>query len=142
MQRYSESFIYKPNIMKNKIPLLILLLMAIHFSTSPATTAAFQCISSNPQMMTDFESSELISVIPNESLRTETGFNSAQPDSRVTARAANVEAPIWPFKPKYNKDKIQRKNTPVKKNRRSRQLQRKNGIGQLPVTIWKEVNNG
>jgi hypothetical protein len=29
-----------------------------------------------------------------------------------------------------------------KRNRRTRRINRKNGVGMLPVTIWKEVNHG
>ncbi|WBL42358.1 hypothetical protein PBT90_00080 [Algoriphagus halophytocola] len=42
-------------------------------------------------------------------------------------------------KPKYNKRKIQRKNTVRKRNRRTKRMNRKFGVGFLPIR-W-EVNH-
>lgn len=42
-------------------------------------------------------------------------------------------------KPKYNKNKIQRQNTPKRKNRRAKKIQKKYGLAMLE---WKEVSNG
>ena len=42
------------------------------------------------------------------------------------------ESGIWP-KPKYNKAKIQRQNTPNKKNARTKKLLRQNGLAVLII---------
>ena len=41
--------------------------------------------------------------------------------------------------PRWNKRKIQRKNTVEKTNRRAKKIQRQNGIGLVPEVNWEEV---
>ncbi|WP_026946156.1 hypothetical protein [Algoriphagus marincola] len=42
-------------------------------------------------------------------------------------------------KPKYNQNRIQRQNSPKRKNRRAKRIQRRYG---LAMEDWKEVNRG
>ena len=67
-------------------------------------------------MLTTYESSGLTSEISSGSQKTE-------------------GARIWPFKPKYNQNRIQRKNTPAKKNRRNKKLLRKWGLGMMEMEV-------
>lgn len=56
--------------------------------------------------------------------------------SETSSGSQKTEATaIWPFKPKYNQNRIQRKNTPAKKNRRNKTLLRKWGLGMMEMEV-------
>lgn len=96
----------------------MIITMLILFLLGSQETFAGSLLNSSA-MLTAYESSGLISETLSGSQRTES-------------------AAIWPFKPKYNQNRIQRKNTPTKKNRRNKKLLRKWGLGMMEM----EVPNG
>lgn len=98
---------------------IILLLLAIPFSAKAGTSEGSPLTSMDRQIQTGPASFKLISMTSSGSQRTES-------------------AAIWPFKPKYNQNRIQRKNTPARKNRRNKTLLRKWGLGMIEM----EVNYG
>lgn len=116
-----------------KSTIITMLSLILCLSGSPGTFAgSHQCFSEKQSqdhgsMFTTAD--RVASMISESSART----SETSSGSQKTEAAA-----IWPIKPKYNQNRIQRKNTPAKKTRRNKTLLRKWGLGMME----KEVANG
>ena len=76
----------------------------------------------------------MISMINNESMET------AEPSIQVELHQSEYTAGIFGWgKPKYKIKKIQRKNSPKRKNKRNKKLLKKWGLAEVEIT-GKEVN--
>lgn len=125
--------------MKKILQILLILLLGIPFSAKAGTSEGF------PKSFSEKQSPDHGSITASISQNAVTdsdrisNYESSGLISETSSASQKTEsAAIWPFKPKYNQNRIQRKNTPAKKNRRNKTLLRKWGLGALEM----EVCNG